>query len=92
MRSLRPLHENRARGPQNFRNLLQNDFCNTIRPIADIVRPLPVVWINDCGRLFLRLPNPASRLIFIKKRLEADPKRLGDMPQCHDSRVTLAEF
>src|SRR5580692_3515111 len=36
MRSLKSLHEKRACGPQNFRHLQQNDFCNTIRTAAEV--------------------------------------------------------
>ena len=48
MRSLRSLHEQRASSPQKFEYLLQNDFCNTIPPIADMaardwyVREVPI--------------------------------------------------
>jgi hypothetical protein len=63
MRSLRSLHEKRACGPQNFRHLRQNDFCNTIPLQADIVSqadhvgkvPLPEVT------MFIRSPRRQLR-------------------------------
>jgi hypothetical protein len=39
MRSPTFLHENRTYGPQKFSSPVQNDFCNTIPPKADVDVP-----------------------------------------------------